>query len=184
MKSFSLGVLLGTIAMFIFGAVFWSAPAVYRMLPAVPDEAAAGAALNAAFPGSGTYLIPNPAGDSKRVEELSRKGPVAMVHLRREGLNPMEPRVFVQGFIHELVTVAFLALLLKIALPALGGYLARVIFLSLLGITAALYSNFSMPVWWHHPWTFYLLSFVYDVGAWVAAALVLAAFVKPVPEPR
>ena len=80
--------------------------------------------------------------------------------------------------------MAFLALLLKIALPALGGYLARVIFLSLLGITAALYSNFSMPVWWHHPWTFYLLSFVYDVGAWVAAALVLAAFVKPVPEPR
>lgn len=179
MKRFSLGILLGTVAMFIFGAAFWMSPFAYQALPRAADEAAAGKALKEHFMVSGTYLIPSPTGDPDKQAELSQAGPIATIHIQRQGMNPMEPRVFVQGFIHELVTVALLALILRIALPVLGGYLSRLVFVTLLGLTAAIYSNFSMPIWWQHPWPYYVVSFAYDLGAWVVAGLVLAAFIKP-----
>jgi hypothetical protein len=182
MKQFTLGILLGTVAMFIFGAVFWMTPFPYRVLPGVADEAAAGKTLKALFPENGTYLIPNPAAEPKQHAELAQTGPIATVHIQRQGMQPMEPRVLLQGFIHELVVVALLALILKIALPALGGYLSRVVLVTMLGVTTAVYSNFSMPIWWQHPWPYYLVSCVYDLGAWVAAGLVLAAFIKPATD--
>lgn len=183
MKRFLLGILCGTLAMFVFGAAFWMSPMAYQALPAVADDDAAGVALRAAFPQSGTYLIPHPRGDAQRRAELTQRGPIAMVHIQREGGRPLEPRVFVQGFIHELATVALLALVLKIALPSLGGYLTRVIFVAMLGLLCAFYADFSRPIWWQHPWAFYLVSFVYDFGAWFVTGLVLAAFIKPETPP-
>ena len=184
MKRFILGVFLATVAMFVFGAVFWTNPLPYSVLPHARDDAAAGQALLAAFPVSGTYLIPSPVGDRKAAADLTRKGPVATVHIQREGFEPMSPRGFLDGFLHEFATVALLALILKITLPAVGGYLSRVAFVTLIGVTISFYSNFSMPIWWHHPFPFYLVLATYNVVAFFIVALVLAAFVKPVGRPK
>lgn len=40
-----------------------------------------------------------------------------------------------------------------------------------------------MPIWWHLPWPFHLVSAVYDVTAWFVAGLVLAAFIRPPLRP-
>jgi hypothetical protein len=37
-----------------------------------------------------------------------------------------------------------------------------------------------MPIWWQHPWPFYLINSVYEVVAWFLVGLVLARFIRPV----
>lgn len=182
MKKLLAGCVLGALAMFVWGAAFWMNPLAYSVMQKPTEPGAARQALLEHFPRTGTYLFPDPLADPKQMEAQTKAGPVAMVHFQREGMAPMQPGVFVLGYLHELISVFLAAGLLRLALPSLGCYKARVGFVALLGLTIAFFADISMPIWWHHPWPFHLVSLLYNLGAWVVAGLVLAAFVKP-PSP-
>ena len=64
-----------------------------------------------------------------------------------------------------------------LAAPIAPTYGKRVLFVLLLGLTAALWSDFSEPIWWAHPWTYHLMTFVANVTTWGFAGLILARFV-------
>jgi hypothetical protein len=173
------GCVLAAIAMFVWGAVFWMSPFPVSTLARTADDVAAGKALLEHFPVSGTYFIPGHYNDPGKIAELSAAGPIATVHLLREGRPMMDPRLLVQGFLHGLMSVFLLALLLQLALPGLGSYGARVGFTLLAGLAAAIFINLGDPIWWYQSWGWHLYRALYTVSAWLVAGLVLAAFVKP-----
>jgi len=179
MTKLTLGTIAATIAMFIWGAIFWMSPLPYSVLGRTPDDAAAGKALLDHFPADATYVIPGMYNPEDKLTALHRSGPLAMVHIRHGGSEVMEPAVLAQGFLQELVTVMLMGALLAFAGPSLPTYVSRVRFLTVAGIAVAIFADLGAPIWWRHPWPFHLVSAVYTVTAWFVAALVLAAVIRP-----
>jgi hypothetical protein len=179
MKRLLLGSLLAALVMFIWGFLFWAVPwpnpAIHTM--GADAEAAVAEALRRQIPETGTYVIPNPqTTDPQTYTARHEAGPVAMLFVQADGFAPMRPGVFVGGFVHMLAVAFLLGLILRIAAPVAPTYGKRVLFVLLLGLTAALWSEIGEPIWWAHPWAYHLTVFVSDVTTWGLAGLILARF--------
>ena len=181
MKQLLLGSLLAAVALFIWGAVFWMSPLSNSVLAKVQDDEAAGQALLEHFPESGTYVIPGDRSDESTFMRLHEAGPIATIHLRREGCSPMDPKVFISGFLHGLLVCFLLGLMMKMALPGLPTYGLRVGFATLSALTAAVFLELGEVVWWYQPWGLHLLNLIWSATAGLIAGLVLAYFLRPGP---
>ena len=117
--------------------------------------------------------------DEETRNKLSEAGPVAFVHIQREGRPVMDPSIMLNGFLLTLVTACLISVLLKRAPPALRSYAERVGFVALVGVTAVVMIDFGDAVWWKIPWGWKIYQIFYDLVAWVIAGLVLAKFVRP-----
>ena len=177
------GCLLATVAMYVWGAVFWMSPLPNTAILNPANDVEAGKALLQHFPNNGTYSVPAMSHDQKTMEERYKAGPIATVHFQREGSEMMPPGMMVWGFVHDLVTVLLIAWLLKKALPGLSGYCSRVTFVTVAGLAAGFFTNVGASIWMFVPWAFPLLNTAYVFSAWLVAGLVLAAFIKSKPAP-
>jgi len=83
------------------------------------------------------------------------------------------------GLAHFFVSALMAAILLRMVMSVLTGYLGRVFFVFLLGVFAALTVRLSDPIWWNLPWDFFVHGAVMTVINWLLAGLVLAMIVKP-----
>ena len=73
-----IGVVLATLAVYMWGFLYWGASTIpYSAWQATNDDAAAGKALLEHFPVSGTYYVPGMYVDEATRNELSEAGPVA-----------------------------------------------------------------------------------------------------------
>ena len=115
----TIGVLLATLLMYVFGALYWSSPFPGGATRASPNDAAAQQALGEHFPQPGTYFVPSLGQDEKTFLSLHENGPVALLHVNA-GTPAMQPSVFIKGFVHEIVVVVLIAVLLGMAAPALA----------------------------------------------------------------
>lgn len=176
-QAFAWGCVLASLAVFVFGAIVWMGPGV-QIFHRVPAEESAAHDLKYMLRDSGVYLLPYDPQDMDATMERQEEGPLAMIHYRREGVDAGSPWVMVMGYLHFLVSVVLIALLLRLALPALSDYRSRVGFVALVGLTAAVLANLGDPIWWHQSWAFHLVHALYDFGTWLVAGLVLAAFIK------
>ncbi len=180
MKRQIIGVVLAAVAVYMWGFLYWGASTIpYSAWQATNDDAAAGKALLEHFPVSGTYYVPGMYNDEETRNRLSEAGPVAFVHIQREGRPVVDPSIMLNGFLLTLVTACLISVLLKRALPALGSYTERVGFVALVGVTAVVMIDCGDAVWWKIPWGWKMYQIFYDLVAWVIAGLVLAKFVRP-----
>lgn len=181
MKRWLLSGVIGAVLVMIWGFLFWATPLSMGSMKTGADEEILRPALLQSLPEDGVYFVPgfDESHEEEAFAAAHREGPLATVFFVREGSEPMRPAVFVMGFVHTLVSVLLLGLLLRLAAPALPGYGARVGFVFLAALTAAVWANLGKPIWYSHPWTFYAYSLVYDVVAWLLAGLVLARFIRP-----
>jgi hypothetical protein len=174
------GVLLATVAIFLWGFVYWglmSAP--YAPLKATNGDEAAQKALLDHFPSTGMYLIPGTYNTPEDSARLYAAGPIAMVNFVREG-HPMEDPVLMgQGFVLNLVVVLLLAVLMKRALPALPSYRDRVVFAALVGLTAVMMIDFGDAVWWRYPVAWKTSQALYGLVSFTIAGAVLGKFIQP-----
>ena len=173
--------LLAAIGMMAWAFVFWVTPLGSGLVqPAGQGDPALMAALSS-LPASGVYYVPGMAegGDEEAWAETYRTGPIAHVFVSLEGREPMPPTLYIWGFLHMLVTGLLLAFLLTLALPALGGFGARVGFVFLAGLAAAIWGQIGQPIWFFHSWGYHIFYAVYDLVSWLVAGLILAAFIKP-----
>lgn len=173
--------------MFIWGAVFWMSPLGLMAVSAVEDESALSAAMMASLPESGIYFVPDAAAMETDAEGWTARheaGPLATIIFHREGFAPMQAGIMIKGFLHELVSIAFMAMLLRCfsASPALNRYSGRAMAVLMLGILMGFYSRLGDSIWFLHPIGWGLTNWAYTVGAWGLAGLVLAAFIKPRTE--
>jgi hypothetical protein len=175
-----LGTFLSALAIFAFGAVFWMSPIhePYVGKTKSGDEAV-GRFLREEFPQAGYYRIPGVQANDDETVRLHRAGPVATIHFRPEGVEPMAPSVMIRGFLHGWVTVALLALVLRLATPATYG--SRVLLVAVAGAAGVVYTRLGDGIWWFQPWPWLILTAAYGFAVFLIAGLVLAAFVKPTP---
>ena len=175
-----IGVVLATVAIFLWGFVYWglmSAP--YAPLKATNGDAAAQQALLEHFPSTGMYLIPGAYNAPEDAARMFAEGPSAMVNFVREG-HPMEdPAMMGQGFVLNLVVVLLLAVLMKRALPALPSYRERVVFAALVGLTAVVMINLGDAVWWRYPVSWKISQALYGFVSFTLAGAILAKFIRP-----
>lgn len=178
MKKFVLAPAVAALAMFLFGAAYWISPFPYKVLTPVGDNAAAAETLARIFPATGTYLIPGPEiQDQQLLADLYQRGPSAQVQFIKEGHAPMEPAVFVKGFLHYFVVALLLALLISRTGDSVRTCYACIIKLSaLVGVIGAVLIHFSDPIWWHHPWAWHLVCAAYVVLEMTLAGAVLGRF--------
>ena len=180
MKNLLVGSLLAAVAIFIFGAVYWSSPVMGAGARDVADDAAAQAVLKEMFPETGIYWIPGMslyAQDSERYNVLHEAGPTAMINIIHEPGPPMAPSTFVAGFLHEWVVCFMIGLLLLRVAPALPTYGSRVGFVTMAGFVMAVFVDLGAVIWWRLPLALELADGVYNVVAWLLAGLVMARFV-------
>jgi hypothetical protein len=179
----TIGVILACLLLYVWGFLCWGlGPYKTQIWKQSRDDAAAGKALREQFPENGTYLVPGFAQDEKKREELSKQGPVVMVHmLAVKGMPGMDPMTFVMGFVVNLVVIVLIAVALKKVAPALPTYFDRVKFVTLLGLAAAILIDVGDIAWWHIDWQWKLYQAFYNVSFWLLTGLVLGLFIKPKP---
>jgi hypothetical protein len=176
------GSFLAAIAMFFFGALFWTATLPYGTVRGVADHELAAGALAQLFPDSGLYMLPAPDEDPERYAELHRRGPWVMANVVHDPGEPMQGATFVAGFIHQWVTCLLLGLLLLKMAPERQGVTARAGLLALAGFTAAFFIDIGAVIWWRMPLAWQLYELVHDALAWSIAGFVLARFTLAPPR--
>jgi hypothetical protein len=175
-----IGIVLATVAIFMWGFVYWgllSAP--YAPLKATNGDDAARQALLEHFPSTGMYSIPGMYNDPETTARMFKEGPIAMVNFVREGHPMGDPAMMGQGFVLNLVVVFLLSVVIKKALPALPNYGDRVLFAALLGLTAVVMINLGDAVWWRYSWSWKLSQALYGFISFCIAGTVLGKFIKP-----
>lgn len=180
MKNQWIGVAAATVAVYMWGFLYWGATMIpYGPLkPSAGDEAAQQALLEH-FPETGSYVVPGMHNETETLTRLYEAGPIAFVHIQREG-HPMEdPSLLIQGFLFTIVVTFLISALMKKALPALPTYGDRVVFAALAGLTAVVMIDIGDTVWWRTDLTWKLSQAFYGLMVWVIAGAVLAKFIQP-----
>ena len=179
MKRLLIGSVLASLAVFLWGWMFWNGPLTSAVYTEILDQDTVANDLLAQLRSTGVYFLPYDPHDWQDTMERQRRGPVATIHFRREGVEPQSPGILVRGFLHVLISVVILAFALRMAASALPRYADRMRFTALLALAAAVFANLDQPIWWHQTWGFHLVNAFYDFSAWLIAGLFLAAFIQP-----
>jgi len=184
MKRVLIAGLLGSVVLFIWGFISWAAlPWHNATMPSLPNEEAVVESLRANVNTTAVYQFPGmPADDAESQQawtEKYKRGPYGILIYIAQGADPMAPQPFIGGFVLSLLTATLAAYLLSLGANKLTGYSQRVIFVTLLGVFAALVSHFSMWNWMHVPTGYSLVMAADLVIGWLLAGLVIAWRIKP-----
>ena len=179
MKNVVLASLLSAVALMIFGFIVWATPISSPAFGTGLDDAAVQDALRAAAPASGSYVLPDPyVHDQEAFKSAHERGPIGILHIMKEGQAAMAPSTFVFGFLHNFIAAMLLAILLQMALPALPTYGGRVLFCTICGVFAAVWENFTAPIWFVSPWSFFVVRSIYTIAGMTLVGAILAKFIK------
>jgi hypothetical protein len=162
---------LGGLAMYVWTSIAHVAtPLGETGFSTLPNEATTMSALATSIgDGHGLYLFPaRMSGKSAGPNE----GPLGFLVYRPHVVYSLNPSNLAVEFVTELVEAIIAALLLSFA--ALSGYLSRVGFVTLVGITAAISTNISYWNWYGFPTTFTLATCFIELIGFLAAGLVIA----------
>jgi hypothetical protein len=180
------GAVLAAVVLMAWGFVFWLfLPFGKAVLQKLPGEEVVVKTLKENIPRTGVYTYPSRENTSSSVEAQDAimkqhlAGPIVEIIYRKEGLDPLSPSTYGWGFAHFFVSGLLAGLLLALALPRLKSYVARVLFIFLLGAFAAFFVDLSAGIWMHHPWELPLLWAAYHGSSWLLAGLAMAAVIKP-----
>ncbi len=181
MKNVVVSGLVAGIALFVWGALFWSVlPTANAGFAHLDPEAsqALGTQIQAAIDAPGTYLFPDAFLDVDTYQGRHEAGPVAQLFVFPEGRPAMPPSVFVVGFLHLVTACMLAAWLLRMTSSAFRGLGHRFGFVLLLFVFGAVLTDLNGPVWWQNPWPFALVTALFHLTGGVLVAATLAYFVS------
>lgn len=170
-----LGGLLGGLALWVVGFIFWGTP--LSMLAFSNAGDAQSVALQAALAqhlsagGTGAYPIPwpgTPAGTA-----AYGQGPIALVLFNTSGFAIPDAGALIGG----LVLAVVCALLLAFALNRVALHLSfagRVTLVAMVGVAFTAYSQLGQPVFNHAPWGYYVYMWLSEIAGWLAAGAAIA----------
>jgi len=182
-----LATVLSAVAMFFWGFLFWGVLNVGgKLMQPLPNDLDVLAALRNAQTPSGMYLYPMPPADSNEesVESFQashEEGPLLQLAYQAEGGPPMPPAQLVLGFGHSLVVAFATSLLVAIAAQGLTSFGSRFAVVMLVSLVSAIWANGGDAIWWFHSTRYSLGNSLYQLGAGVCMALVIAAIVRRPP---
>jgi hypothetical protein len=176
-----LAAILSTAVLMAWGFVFWTMiPWSHTFFGRMPDEAAVLAAMKDSGQETGVYMFPSRDMNAPTDEEIERfqTGPLGFVFYRTAGADANPQSMYINGAANFLVASLIAGTLLCLAGPGLCSFAARWAFVTLLGVFAVITTNLAFPIWFHHPWEYWLKMSAYDVSNWFLAGIVLAAIVR------
>ena len=176
-----------------WGFAFWTAtpiPFDYMVQPMPAEhEGLVIKDLEAAKLESGHYFYPWAGKDvmlgkeseaQKTFFKKHEEGPLVEIVYHKGGLSTtQEMLTYVYGYLHFLGCSLLAGLMLMLASRGLPSYFSRLLFLLMLAVFAPVAITLANPIWYHHPCIFSLVSAGFEMVAWLIAAIVLAAFVRP-----
>lgn len=175
------GGLLGGLAMYLIGFLFWGTP--LSLLAFNHIEEGPSTALQAALAqtltqtGTGTYAIPNMGTAAGQV--LYGRGPVATVHFNMMGFPAVDTGSLLQGLILALVTGLIIALALGAVGSRVTDFASRARIAVLFALAATVWTELGQPIFNHYGWTYWVYLFVSDFIALSAAGLIVARWFLP-----
>lgn len=175
---FLIGVVLGAVAWFVWGFIFWSLlPYAQSVFQTIPNEAAVVQVLRANLPDSGPYLIPGGDAMDEAWAERHRQGPLGVLMYHAAGAEPMDSAVMLQGFLHMLGS----SLLLAIVLATAGRrtYAGRFLLCFWIGLFVAIWAEMSNVIWFRFPLSYACLQQTFHVTSLLIVGAILALFVRP-----
>src|SRR4051794_33649882 len=98
-----IGSLVGGVAMFIVGFLFWATPLQNIGFSSASDAQNAAVQLSLAqnLPHTGRYIVPNPG--TQVGGNGYTKGPIATIDYNSSGFSTADPAVMIGGFVQEVV---------------------------------------------------------------------------------
>jgi hypothetical protein len=173
---------LGGLAMFVVMSIFHMSPVAQIGFSMMKDDAAALSALQTATDNKpGLYIYPTvdmKAKDAMATAEAARKtNPSGILIYQPPGSPGMIPKLLVTEFATEVVQALIAAMLLS--MTAITVYGARVGFVVLVALVSTISTNISYWNWYAFPASYTLANMGIELASFLAAALVIAALVKP-----
>lgn len=167
------GGLLGGLALYMVGFVFWGTPLSALAFSHAGDEASAtvqaalAQGLNAT--GTGVYIVPDPSTAQGTI--LFGRGPIAQIFYNSGGFPVTDSSALIGGLVLALLVGVAIAMALRFAIADMGGRLRVTILFSL---AAVLWLHVGQAVFNHAPWGYTLYSAFSDFIGLVAAGAVAA----------
>jgi hypothetical protein len=151
-------------------------------MPNLPNEDAVVEALRGNITATGVYQFPGvPTSDAEGEAwiEKYKRGPFGQLIYHADGADPMSPQPFIGGFVLNFIIASLAAYLLSVAVAKMAAYSQRVIFVTLLGVFAALASHIVGWNWMYIPTSYSLVMAADLVITSLVAGLVVAWRIKP-----
>lgn len=168
-----IGGLLGGLAMFVTGFLFWGTPLSALAMSRAEGQASANlqAALAQALntTGTGVYTIPDPATAEGTI--LYGKGPVAQIFYNSSGFPVMDSASLIGGLILALVVGVLIALALRFVTT---GFAERARVALIFAFATVLWMDIGQAVFNHAPWGYILYLAFSDFVALAVAGLIAA----------
>lgn len=186
MPKLLLGGVLGGLAMWVVGFIFWGTP--LSLLAFGKTDDATSAALHSALSqhlgslGTGAYPIPwsgTPLGT-----QLYAQGPTAMVFFNSSGFAIPDTSALIGGLVLAIVCSLLAAFAVRLAAGGLQ-FGERMRLVVLVAVAAVTYTNLGQPIFNHMPWGYFIYMWVSELASWIAAGAVIAwALPRPVVAAR
>lgn len=181
MARVTIGGILGGIAMWIVGFLFWGTPLSRIALSAVDD--ATGAAVQTALrqnlgpSGAGAYPVPWPGTDAGTV--LFGQGPSAMIFYHPGGLPVVDSAALIGGLVLAVVCALLIGFALWAVSDRVTTFSARMKLVVPFALAAATYIDLGQPIFNHMPWGYFVYLWISDVVSLVAAGAIIARWFLP-----
>lgn len=178
-----IGGLLGGLALYLVGFLFWGTPLsgiAYSQVDIAQSAAVqTSLAQNLSQNGTGTYLIPSPGTQEGTI--AYGKGPIATVHFTLQGFPVVDSSSLITGLVLALIT----GLLIAFALAAVGRYATefadRARLAVLFALAATMYLDLGQPIFNHYGWGYFIYLFLGDFIGLAVAGLIIARWFLPRP---
>lgn len=173
----TIGGLLGGLALYVVGFLFWGTP--LSALALSRTDAQAGADLQAAMAraltqsGTGVYVIPDPATAEGTV--LFGKGPIATILFNSRGFPVTDGGALIGGLVLALIVGLLIAFALRAVAVDFGGRVRAGLLFVLIAI---LWMHVGQPIFNHAPWGYFIYLAISDFVGLSAAVLVAAKLMQ------
>lgn len=176
-----IGSIVGGIAQFFVGFLFWGMPYLARIpftIASDAQNAAVQTTLAQNLPVTGTYYIPWP--DSAAGTVLHGRGPVALIFFNTHGFPAMDPGSLVVGLILSIVTIFLLGLALLAIAGRVDDFASRVRIVLYVSLATVLYFTIATPVYnYYMPWGYWIYLALSQLVGIVVGGLVLVRWFLP-----
>ena len=182
-----IGSILGGLAQFFVGFIFWGTPLSRLVFTVAPDaqEAAVQTALaqNLTATGTGTYYVP--WAETAQGLILHGRGPVALVFFNTGGFPLMEPASLIGGLVLAIVSMLLLGLALHTVAARVEDFASRMKIVVFASLGVVLYSVIGQPIYnFTMPWGYWVYLAISLIVGFVAGGFVLTKWFVPHAAPK
>jgi hypothetical protein len=182
-----IGSILGGLAQFFVGFIFWGTPLARIAYSVAPDAQSAAVqtalAQNLTATGTGSYYIPWP--DTAQGTVLHGRGPVALIFFNTNGFPQMLPSALIGGLVISVLSMVLLGLALHAIADRVTDFASRGKIVVFAGLATTIYFILGQPTYnFYMPWGYWIYLAISLIVGFVAGGLVLAKWFVPYAAPR